>query len=103
MASKYLLFPKAKEDLEAIFSYISIELVNPEAALKLINKFESKFQELLDFPKAYPRIENPGVQQHNLRKCSVENFLIVYFHNEKSDIIEIVRVLHTKKDLFNAL
>jgi addiction module RelE/StbE family toxin len=103
MASKYQLFPKAKEDLEAIFSYISIEQREPEAALKLIYKFETKFEELCDFPKAYPLIFNLNIQHKNLRKCLIENYLIVYLYKEKKDVVEIVRVLHTKKDFYNAL
>jgi len=46
MVSKYLLFPRAQEDLENIFKYISVDLLNHEAALNLTNKFESKFDEL---------------------------------------------------------
>jgi plasmid stabilization system protein ParE len=36
MKNNYILFPKAKEDLENLFKYISIDLVNSEAAKKLI-------------------------------------------------------------------
>jgi len=50
MENRFVLLPKAQEDLENIFSYIAIELVNPEAASNLINKFETKFNELLLFP-----------------------------------------------------
>ena len=34
-----LFFPKAKEDLKNIFSYISKVLVNPKAVLKSLSKF----------------------------------------------------------------
>ncbi|MBI9008465.1 MAG: type II toxin-antitoxin system RelE/ParE family toxin [Tenericutes bacterium] len=56
MANKYIIFPKAQQDLENIFKYISIDLTNPEAAMLLIEKFENIFNELTLFPKTYPFI-----------------------------------------------
>lgn len=50
MGNRFLLLPKTQQDLENIFYYISVELVNPEAALNLINKFENKFNELSLYP-----------------------------------------------------
>jgi plasmid stabilization system protein ParE len=49
MENNYILFPKAKADLENIFKYISIDLGNPFAAMKLISKFEVEFNELTFF------------------------------------------------------
>ena len=58
MENRFVLLPKAQEDLENIFSYIAIELVIPEAALNLIDRFETKFYELLLFPLSYPLIKS---------------------------------------------
>ena len=103
MENKVVLFPKAKSDLENIFKYIASNLVNTEAALKLISEFEIKFDELVLFPKAYPLIDNPKLEDKNLRKCLVENFLIVYRYIERSTTIEIVRVIHIKEDVLKVL
>ncbi|PKK97461.1 MAG: hypothetical protein CVV58_01115 [Tenericutes bacterium HGW-Tenericutes-3] len=78
MENRYVLFPKAKEDLENIFYYIAIELVNQEAASDLIDKFESKFKELLLFPLSYPLVDSELIYEINLRKCIVENYIILY-------------------------
>ena len=50
------LLPKAKMDLENIFQYITLELVNPESALELIEIFATKLNEICKFPKTYPLI-----------------------------------------------
>ncbi|MCK5731512.1 MAG: type II toxin-antitoxin system RelE/ParE family toxin [Tenericutes bacterium] len=98
MASNYIVFPKAQQDLENIFRYISIDLSNPEAAKLLIEKFEDKFNGLTLFPKAYPFIEKEGLIVKNLRKCIVDNFLVIYLYNEKKIVVEIVRVVYGRQD-----
>jgi len=103
MGNRYELFPKAKEDLENIFYYIAVELVNPDAASNLIDKFEIKFEELLLFPLSYPLIESKLVFQIDLRKCIVDNYIIVYFYNEKNKLVEIVRVIYSMTNYFQDL
>ena len=44
MERSYKLLPKAKMDLENIFQYVALELLNPEAAIELIESFETKFK-----------------------------------------------------------
>ena len=98
MARSYNLLPRARLDLENIFQYISVELVNPESAIRLIEKFETKFKDICLFPKAYPKMENPGLDHHHLRKTHVEHYLIVYVFDEEEDVIDIVRVVYVKKN-----
>ena len=45
-----LIFPSAALDMEQMFSYISNELNNPSAAVKLINAFEKAFDYICYFP-----------------------------------------------------
>jgi len=103
MENRFVLLPKAKEDLENIFSYIAIELVNPEAASNLIDKFETKFNELLLFPLSYPLIKSKLFFQIDLRKCIVQNYIIVYFYNEIEKLVEIIRVIYAKVDYLEDL
>jgi len=103
MENRYILFPKAKDDLENIFYYISFELVNQEAATDLIYKFESKFNELLLFPLSYPLVESKLIYEIDLRKCIVDNYIILYFYNAKDKLVEIVRVIYSKIDYLQDL
>ena len=98
MVNRYLLSTSAKEDLNNIFSYISKELKNVESALNLINRFEEKFESLLSFPSAYPIIQEINLERNDLRKCSIENYVIIYLVNIKLDRIEIVRVIYQRVD-----
>ena len=49
---KLLISPAAKEDMQEIGDYISRELKNRNAALRLIRRFRESFQSLKDFPEA---------------------------------------------------
>jgi len=98
MERSYKLLPKAKMDLENIFQYIALELVNPESALELIEKFETKFKDICKFPKAYPLIINTSLDNHHLRKSIVDNFIIIYLYDEDKELINIVRVIYAKRD-----
>jgi toxin ParE1/3/4 len=103
MENRFVLLPKAQEDLENIFSYIAIELVNPEAASNLIEKFQTKLNELLLFPLSYQLIKSKLIFQIDLRKCIVQNYIIVYFYNEKEKLVEIIRVIYSKVDYLEDL
>ena len=46
--------PSVYDDLDEIFAYISTELQNPEAALRLIETIEASIQKLSVFPYIHP-------------------------------------------------
>ena len=98
MVNKYLLSNRAKEDLDNVFTYISKELKNSNSALNLINRFEEKFESLINFPYAYPVINNINLDRNDLRKCFIDNFVIIYLVNLNFNQIEIVRVVYHRVD-----
>jgi plasmid stabilization system protein ParE len=98
MERSYKILPKAKMDLENLFRYISEELYNTESALVMINKFEMKFNDICLFPKAHPIITLKRVDHNGLRKAIVDNFIVVYLYDEEKELINIVRVIYSKRD-----
>jgi addiction module RelE/StbE family toxin len=98
MERSYKILPKAKMDLKNIFRYISEELYNSESALVMINKFEKKFNDICLFPKAHPIITLKRVDHNGLRKAIVDNFIVVYLYDEEKELINIVRVIYSKRD-----
>ncbi len=105
MENKYalIIFPKAAEDIENIFKYISVDLLNPIAASNLIDKFYSKLDNVRHFPKSMPKISNRVVQNKNIRKLVVDNYVVFYNVNEKQKSIEVVRVLYGMMNWVNLL
>lgn len=98
MERSYKILPKAKTDLENLFCYISDELLNPESALAMIEKFEMRFNDICWFPKAYPIITLQRLEHTRLRKSIVDNFIIVYFYDDEKELVNIVRVIYAKRD-----
>ena len=98
MVSKYYLTNIAAKDLEDIFDYISIELMNTDSAHELILLFEEKFNDLVLFPESYPIIESKRLLIKGLRKAKVRNYLVIYLVNYEKNSIEIYRVIYQRED-----
>jgi addiction module RelE/StbE family toxin len=92
------IYPKAKKDLEDIFSYISTELLNYKAALDLIKKFEEALNNICYFPELCPLIDNEFVKDNTIRRLVVNNYNVFYrFINNE---IQVVRVLSSMNNYF---
>ena len=59
---KIIVGKYAKKDLIDIYDYISNTLCNNKAAVRLLNKFNDKFEEIKIFPKSGPLINNEYVK-----------------------------------------
>ena len=103
MVSKYIVYKDAVEDFDQIVQYITYSLKNPEGAIKLIQLFESKLDLIMSFPDSYPIIYDSKLELSNLRKCIMDNYLIIYILNQELAQIEIVRVIYQREDYFAEL
>lgn len=52
----------------------------------------------MNFPNSYPIIYDSKLERSNLRKCKMDNYLIIYIYDEKLAQIEIVRILYQRED-----
>jgi len=84
--------PAAEQDLINIGQYIESD--KPDAARRLLKKFQDKFELLAEFPGMGQRRDDlaPG-----LRSLPLGNYLIFYFPLQ--DGVTIVRVIHGARDL----
>ena len=87
-----VIFPLAQADMEEIFNYISNNLKNKIAAGKLINDFKRTIEMIRLFPESFPLINNEYVNDKNIRKVSLKNYII--FYRIVNYEIQIIRVLH---------
>jgi len=94
--------PEASQDLSEIKSYISNELMNPIAALRIISGITHRIETLIDHPQMgmvvmYTRNESAK----NYRYLTCGNYIVFYRYEHKQ--IHIVRVLHGKQDYLRIL
>ena len=72
------IYPLAQNDMENIFRYISIELGNPQSAIKLIDELQEQFTLICEFPESCPLVKNEYLKDKTLRKLLVKNYIAFY-------------------------
>jgi len=82
----------AEEDLKEIWAYVAEH--HTEAANRLIKEITRRFAILRDHPQMGRKQDKLLV---NLRSFSVKNYII--FYQPYEDGIEILRVLHSSRDI----
>lgn len=81
------LYPRAYRDLDEIYSYIAINLTEPETADKMIAALEEAIFSLEQFPER-GSIRHTGVYANqDYRQIFVKNYTIIYrVHKEKQEV-----------------
>ena len=87
---KIIIEKWAQKDIESIYNYICIDLVNKDSAIKLLNKINEKFDSIALFPKSAPLLNNDYVTHKNIRKLLIDNYIAFY---EVDDIKKEIRKL----------
>ena len=88
----YLIAPLAQTDLEEIWRYVARD--NPRAADRLLARFRDKFLLLAGQPEMGEWRED---LRPNLRAFTAGKY-VIYFRPAENEI-EIVRVLHSARDV----
>lgn len=98
---KLRFLPLFTEDFLEITTYISSNLQNPEAANILVNEIEDAIDK---------RLENPFIfAPYNSRKPRINPYYRIYVKNYTifyvviDDIMEVRRILYSKRDFNNIL
>lgn len=99
MSYEIQITERAKEDMRAIYSYIAYQLLEPRIAIKQYARIKSGILSLAQMPERnalYP--EEPWHSQ-GLRKLVVDNYLVFYFIDLKSEVVVIIRVMYGGRNL----
>ncbi|UOE93617.1 type II toxin-antitoxin system RelE/ParE family toxin [Alkalihalobacillus sp. LMS39] len=89
--------PAASDDLETIYQYISNELHNESAAGYLMDKIETNFLRLKDFPFSCNYVADETLERKGYRKLIVDNYIGFYIVEESKQEVIIMRVLYGRK------
>lgn len=94
--AKVEISPIARADLRKIGDYISRELRNPDAALRLIQRFRKTIKPLAQFPDMGAPLLAAGKQSVPYRYLICGSYMI--FYHVASDTVLIDRVLYGRRD-----
>jgi toxin ParE1/3/4 len=88
----------AEADLDGIADYISYELKEPDTALKQLKKIQEAMTTLEELPERHSLVQDKYLATKGIRKLPTANYLIFYTINKSSNTVNIIRVLHGRRD-----
>jgi toxin ParE1/3/4 len=102
MTKKIVITPKANQDLDDCFAYISQD--NPEIALQFFDATRITIAQIARMPGMGSIFATNNNRLQNLRKLSVKDFRkYLIFYIERDEIVEIVRILYATRDINSIL
>lgn len=96
---KYQLryLPIFYEDMAEAVDYISNDLQNPAAALKLIDLTEQAVLKRLDNPVSFQPIRSKKDRKHPYYRINVNNYAVFYVVID--NVMEVRRFLYSRRDI----
>ncbi|MHB8077031.1 type II toxin-antitoxin system RelE/ParE family toxin [Desulfosporosinus fructosivorans] len=95
--------PKASEDLEQIYSYISEKLFAENTADNLLVRIENTIMRLKDFPYSCSFVLEESLKNRGYRKLVLDRYIAFYLVDEMEKQVVIVRVLYGAQNYQNVL
>jgi len=93
----------AENDLLEIGKYISNELLEPDRALKVVDKIATTIFKLEEMPTRHPIVSDDKLASKGIRKFIIDNHIVFYIVNEKNKLVTIIRILYKRRDWVNIL
>lgn len=94
---------QAESDLRCIYEYIAFELLSPENAARQLDRLEEHIIGLETFPEKYRAYEKEPWKSRGLRVMPVDNYLVFYIPDMKTEIVTVIRVMYDGRDVDNQL
>jgi toxin ParE1/3/4 len=94
---------QAEKDILAIVEYILHESNCTETTQKILNTLNKQIKSLDTMPKRFALVADERLAQKGFRLMPVKNYIIFYVVEEQSKTVNIVSVLHNKRDWINLL
>ena len=99
--AKVTVSKEAQRDLISIRDYIRDELLNPDAANRIITALKKSVQSLAEFSGRGRPLDALIPVHTEYRYITAENYCIFYI--EGNDQVIVVRILHQRQDCLRAL
>ena len=98
MAYKIEVSDSANNDLDAILTYITVDLASPMAASNFVDELEDKYDKLEEHPFMYELSRNERLARMGYRRFVIGNYVALYLIDEKKQIVTIMRIFYGKRD-----
>lgn len=101
--ARVLLTEPAEYDLIDTEYHINVHLLNPTAADRIVDGIVNVIDDLCDYPKEHPMVNDQLLARLGVRMTWFDNYNIFYYYDEPNDIVHILRILYNRVDWQNEL
>jgi plasmid stabilization system protein ParE len=98
-----LISAPAENDLRDIVRYISAQLLAPMTAAKMMDAIEAAIAGLVDMPQKFPLVTDERLASMGYRKFIVKSYMVFYTIDEKSKVVDIIRIVYARRDWLQLL
>ena len=91
------LTPKASEDLDKIYRYITEELYAEQAAADLLEEIETSVLRLKEFPFSCNYVADEYLKKKGYGKLIISNYIAFYLVDEEEKLVVVMRVLYGRQ------
>jgi len=93
----------ALEDLQGIFDYISLDLLEPVTAANQTDRIMDAADSLDNMPQRHRLYDKEPWRSRGLRVLPVDNYVIFYLPDETKNIVFIIRIIYGGRDIDKVL
>lgn len=90
---------KARQDLRNIYKYIAFNLLMPETATKQVQRIMNAIRSLDEMPLRFRLYDREPWYSQGLRFFSVNNYLVFYLPDKNQNMVNIVRIMYSGRDI----
>jgi len=87
----------AENDMRNIVRYISARLFAPVSQAYMMDAIEETIKNLVSMPQKSPNVNDERLSAMGYHKLSVKNHIVFFTIDEKSKVVNVERILYTKR------
>ena len=99
MIWKVIYSDEAQRDLQEIYEYIAVTLLEPEIAEQQSERIMNAADSLISFPFRYRIYDIEPWRTIGLRILPIDNYIIFYKPDESANIVQIIRIMYGGRDI----
>lgn len=100
---KVIITPEFEIDLKNIYTYVAEKLQVPNVAKNLTRKILNQIEQLDEMPYRCSLYEKEPWHSRGLRKLIIDNYIVFYLPNEKTNEVIILRVFYSGSNIENLI
>jgi plasmid stabilization system protein ParE len=93
----------AERDIQDAAKYISVELRNKIAAVRLLDDLDEAIYSLVEMPSRYALVDDAVLAGQGVRFFPVHSYLVLYTIREKTKTVVIERFIYCRRDWISIL